>query len=411
MDDIRPPKKRNDRAAFIQELPRVDMTHRPKPAPINNISPKVDEGTQSTVVDKKSISEVEVKIKKHTSKLKIFFISLLSLIVLGLVAVFFWYNWAISALNTDSTKHTFVVEPGERPAVIAKNLEEKKLIKSALAFEIYARIKGSAGSLKSGGYRLSSNQSVESILQTLTKGQDDTRKIMIPPGLTLKQLSDPNIKGSFASMGFSKEETEEAFNAVYDPSQFPLMKDRPAGASLEGYIYPETFEVFERDSLKSILERSFKELYSRIQKDGLEQKLAAQGLNLHQALTLGSIVQEETSSAEDQPQIAQVFLLRLKTGMSLGSDVTFIYAAREMGVTPVPELESPYNTRIHTGLPPGPIATMNYSALKSVAEPAPGDYLFFVAGDDGNIYYSRTNDEHNSQVKQYCQKLCSEPLN
>ena len=409
MDDIRPPKKQNDRGPFVQELPRVDTSHRPKPVPMNNLVTK--SSVESISASQESNQKNQPKPKKHRSRFKIAIFVILALVVTMLMTAFLWYGWATSPLNNDPTKHTFTIESGERPATIAKNLEDKKLIRSALAFEIYARVKGNAGNLKAGGYRLSSDQSVESIMSTLTKGQDETRTVMIPPGLTLKQLADPTIKGSFADMGFSEEEIAEAYSAVYDPAKFPLMKDRPAGASLEGYIFPETFEVFERDSLKKVLERSFQELYSRIQRDGLEQKLAEQGLNLHQALTLGSIVQEETSSADDQPQIAQVFLSRLKIGMSLGSDVTFIYAAREMGVTPVPELDSPYTTRIHAGLPPGPIATMNYSALMSVAEPAPGDYLFFVAGDDGNIYYSRTNDEHNSQVKQYCQKLCSEPLN
>lgn len=93
--------------------------------------------------------------------------------------------------------------------------------------------------------------------------------------------------------------------------------------------------------------------------------------------------------------------------MMLGSDVTYMYAAAQLGVEATPTLDSPYNTRIHTGLPPGPIATMNYSTLQAITNPADGEYLYFVAGDDGTVHFSRTNEEHEQLVQQYCKKLCS----
>ncbi len=101
-----------------------------------------------------------------------------------------------------------------------------------------------------------------------------------------------------------------------------------------------------------------------------------------------------------------MFYNRLKHNLPLGSDVTFIYAARQLGVTPSPDLNSPYNTRIHKGLPPGPISNMTISALEAVAHPAPGNYLFFVAGDDGTIHFARTAQEHEQNIQKYCHNLC-----
>jgi UPF0755 protein len=96
-------------------------------------------------------------------------------------------------------------------------------------------------------------------------------------------------------------------------------------------------------------------------------------------------------------------------GMTLGSDVTYQYAAKKLGVAPNPGLESPYNTRIHAGLPPGPIASPGKSALLAVANPASNDYLFFLAGDDNVMHYAKTDAEHQRNIVQYCQKKCSQP--
>jgi UPF0755 protein len=315
-----------------------------------------------------------------------------------------WYEWALGPVSADNTSQAFVVTSGESPSTIALSLEQAKLVRSSFAFEVYAKLHGLADDLRAGSYKLSPSQSTPAIVSVLVSGQDSTRNILIPPGLTLKQLADPTVKGSFAAQGFSSDEIQKAFSATY---MSLLLKDKPADASLEGYIFPETFQVKESDTLQSVLERSFDTLYARLQADGMAQKFAAHGLTVHQALTLGSIIQKETSDSAVQKQVAQVFLTRLELGMTLGSDVTFIYAAHQLGIEPSSTLESPYNTRIHTGLPPGPIATMNYSALQAVADPAAGDYLFFVAGDDGTVHFSHTNDEHEQQVHQYCQKLCS----
>jgi UPF0755 protein len=125
------------------------------------------------------------------------------------------------------------------------------------------------------------------------------------------------------------------------------------------------------------------------------------------AFTLASIVQQESSKPEEQKKIAQVFESRLEQDISLGADPTFIYAAKLKGVEPSPKIDSPYNTRINKGLPPTPIGTFELSALQAVAEPAEGDFLFFVAGDDGKIYYTRSEEEHQVSIKEHCKENCS----
>jgi UPF0755 protein len=128
---------------------------------------------------------------------------------------------------------------------------------------------------------------------------------------------------------------------------------------------------------------------------------------VRQAITLASIVEKEVSNGNDRRQVAQVFLLRLQKKMVLGSDVTYIYAAAITGQTASPDLDSPYNTRKYLGLPPGPISNVSDSSLDAVAYPADGDYLYFVAGDDGKTYFSHTEAEHERLAAEHCIKLCS----
>jgi UPF0755 protein len=134
--------------------------------------------------------------------------------------------------------------------------------------------------------------------------------------------------------------------------------------------------------------------------------LKERGMNLHQGVILASIIQQEVADPQEQKQVSQVFQKRLGAGMALESDATFVYAAKQMGVEPSVNLDSPYNTRKVPGLTPGPIANFNFSAIEAVVAPAPGEYVYFVSGDDGKTYFANTQDEHNANIQQHCKKLC-----
>ena len=161
--------------------------------------------------------------------------------------------------------------------------------------------------------------------------------------------------------------------------------------------------------MEDILTRTFDELQAQIVENNLVAAYKKQGLSLYQGLTLASIIQREVSGESDMKQVAQVFYLRLKKGMMLGPDVTYHYAADKMGVARDYTLDSPYNTRKYTGLPPGPIASPGLGALQAAAQPATGDYLYFVSGDDDKTYFGRTNDDHEANVKAHCHEKCMLP--
>lgn len=310
-----------------------------------------------------------------------------------------WYTLALQPKSSTEQKVQLVVAEGDSSATIIDKLSSGGLIRSSLATRLYVELSGNKGKMQAGGYILSPTQSVSELISHITAGKTDEQLVTIPPGRTLKELREDLKK-----FGYSDSDIDAAYAAKYNS---PLLADKPAEASLEGYIYPESFQLVAGQPLSALFEKSFDELYSKLQADGMIEKFKAHGLNLHQALTLASIVQKEVSDPTTQKQVAQVFYKRLADGMVLGSDVTFEYAAAQLGVTPAVDIDSPYNTRRNPGLPPGPIANMNYTALQAVADPAAGDYLYFVAGDDGVTYFSRTVEEHEANVAAHCHKLCS----
>lgn len=377
--DIKPPPKRPSPTAVPAP------SQQPVPAPVE-VSP-------SPQPHKKRIT------RKQLTSLALAGAGLL--ILLATIATVSWYNWAISPRSDEDHQVRVVVESGDTAASIADSLYEHELIRSRLAFGLYTQLSGTRNKLQAGGYVLSANQSVASIVEHMTSGKTDEFNITIPPGLTLDGLRD-----HFKRDGFSDAEITAAFNKDYE---HPLLASRPADATLEGYIYPETYRMSADQGLDALFVRTFDQMHKVLQEGKYLDEYAKRNLTIHQGVTLASIVQKEVKNPVDQKQVAQVFLKRLADGISLGSDVTYMYAAEQMGVRATPSLESPYNTRKYAGLPPGPIANMNPSALEAVAFPAPGDYLYFVAGDgadEGKTFFARTEAEHEANVAAHCHVLC-----
>lgn len=324
-------------------------------------------------------------------------------IIAGLIiGALLWYNNQLSPKSTDKNQLIAVtIVSGSNPVQIGELLQDKSVIRSAVAFDFYTRLSGNRGNLQAGTYRLSPSESTREIVGHLANGTTDSFDITFLPGATVNQ--DRKV---LLNAGFQAEEIDRALTKTYDS---PLFQTKPAGSSLEGYIYGETYKFNSGATVEQILTRAFDEFYSVVTKNDLIARFKTQGLNLYQGITLASIIQREVSVASDQKQVAQVFYTRLHTGITLGSDVTFIYAANKLNIKPVSTLDSPYNTRIYAGLPPGPIASPGLGALQAVAAPASGDYVYFISGDDNITYFSRTAAEHDANIANHCKIKCNQP--
>jgi peptidoglycan lytic transglycosylase G len=193
----------------------------------------------------------------------------------------------------------------------------------------------------------------------------------------------------------------------------PFLAQRPPGATLEGYLFPDTYFFTVKATPHDIVDRLLVTFNEKFPPE-LQQQAMAQGLTLHQVVTLAAIVEREAVAPAERPIIASVYLNRIKEGMLLQADPTTQYA---IAVTPESvekygwwkrdlteddlKARSPYNTYVVPGLPPGPIASPGAASLRAVAQPAQTDYLYFVAKPDGTHAFARTLDEHNRNVNQY----------
>lgn len=340
----------------------------------------------------------------HTTlwKRKIFIVALvIFVLVFGLFVYIVTALGPVDASNKKGIR--FIVNSGETATEIAEELHKSGLIQDQFVFQLYTQATGTKSKLQAGGYILSKSMSVSEIISHISSGKNDEVAVTILPGLTLEQLADPDVKGSLAQQGFSEQEITAAYSATYAGE---LFSKKPAGSTLEGYLYPETYSIMANDTLPRIIQMSLDEMYAQIKAQDLEAKIAQQGLSLPDGIILASIIQKEVADPAEQKQVAQVFLKRLKENVVLGSDVTFMYIAEKEGRTPSVNDDSLYNTRKHGGLPPGPIANFNLSALIAVANPAPGDFMYFVAGDDGTTHFAKTEAEHDANVAKYCTVLC-----
>jgi len=330
---------------------------------------------------------------------------LLGLVCLFIVGVFISrhvYNLDLRAVSTDQKTQIFTVDEGSSVKQISNDLQKDHLIRSAWAFQLYVHSKELNNLLQAGTYALSPSQNTVSIVTTLTRGKVTTRLVTILPGWRIDQVRADLINDGF---------TPAAVDQALDPAQYgglPALAYKPANVTtLEGLLWPDSFQKNSSTAPSFIIRESLVEMGQHLTPD-VQAAFAAEGLTTYQGLTLSSIVEQEVNKPNDQTQVAQVFLSRLKANSTLGSDVTADYGAIEAGQAPNLHFDSPYNTLIHAGLPPSPISTVSSSALAAAAHPAATNWLYFVTGDDGTTYFSTNLQDHQTQTQQYCHKLCSQ---
>ncbi|MDQ5913390.1 MAG: hypothetical protein QG623_8 [Patescibacteria group bacterium] len=328
---------------------------------------------------------------------------ILVILVLFFVALgssYFWYKTSLQPVGSGDSK-SFIVAKGDSVNEIMDRLKKEGLIKSSLSLKIHAKFNGTYSKLKVGTYALSPELSGPQIVEVISGGKVADAKLTILAGRTIQELL-PELY-----QHFGQDQVQQTLTDL-TPDFHPILADQSDQASinLEGYLLPETYtDLNSGVTFEVWLKRNFDLYIERI--SPLREQIKARGFSLQEAFTLASIVQKESSVPEEQKKIAQVFELRLQRDISLGADPTFIYAAKLKGVEPSPTIDSPYNTRIYKGLPPTPIGTFELTALQAVAYPSPTEFLFFVAGDDGVIYYSFTEEQHQADIKAHCQELCN----
>jgi len=303
--------------------------------------------------------------------------------------------------NSDSNEQIiFEVKPAETFKSVARRLEKEGLVKSAKVLEIYGRLTGAARSVRVGEYAVRKDLLPNEVLAILSSGKSVHYSITISEGLNRFEIADIVERQKLAS--------RDEFLRLTRDRQFIKELLGDDFESLEGYLFPETYYVTKyttvRELIKNMVER-FKENFARVQQ---VPGWSLGGLTVHQIVTLASIIEKETGAPEERPVISSVFHNRLRKNMRLQTDPTIIYAIwNERGswngslTRADMRFPSKYNTYLHFGLPPGPIANPGFEALKAAGAPAETDYLFFVSRNDGTHVFSRDYSQHQKAVADY----------
>lgn len=290
------------------------------------------------------------------------------------------------------TRILYEVPEGVSAGALARDLAERRLIAFPRVFKLLLRATGWQTRLRAGYYYLPPRNSVMEVARKLTSGEMATRPMTIPEG-----------KASWEIFGILKRYfplDSAVFDSLVHSPEFARSLGIEAG-SLEGYLFPDTYVVpwklREAEVLRLLVSR-FRQVTAELP---LGESEFVKRHGLHGLVTLASIVEKEAAVKREQRLIAGVFHNRLQKGWSLGADPTVRFAVRKLTAPLRKEdlaINSPYNTRRFTGLPPGPICSPGESALRAVLDPAPTRMMFFVAKDDGSRehYFTRTYAEHNA---------------
>ncbi|MDD2580965.1 MAG: endolytic transglycosylase MltG [Desulfuromonadaceae bacterium] len=283
--------------------------------------------------------------------------------------------------------------PGNGVRKLASELKAGGVIRSSWHFVLVARLRGDANRLKAGEYRFNDAMTPSQILRKIVSGDVDYRKFTLPEGYSMYQAAELlEQKGYFKKAVFLEKCRDKGLL-----SRLGLKE-----SSVEGYLYPATYNLTRGGSEGQLLEQmvgQFNKNYA-----GIKGEEGTRRLSRHEIITLASMIEKEAVTADEKPLIASVFYNRLRIGMPLQSDPTAVYGVRAFtGKVSKADIQhdSPYNTYLNKGLPPGPIGNPGRDALQAAMNPAATDYLYFVARQDGTHYFSRTLDEHNRAVVRY----------
>jgi UPF0755 protein len=324
------------------------------------------------------------------------------LVVAGGAWAAWWHETRWPKIAQGAPPVRLVVPPGATADTIGRQLHGMGLVRHPLVFRALARARGAGAQLKAGEYALSGPLSLEGILGVLLRGDVVRRDLTVPEGRSLDEIA-----ALVAAEGLA---LEAFLAAARDPA--PVRDLDPVATDLEGYLFPDTYDVPQSPEAPRALVRRMTQRFREVIEPELA-RIAEQGLTVRQVVTLASIVELETARAAERPRIAAVFLNRLTKKMPLQTDPSIIYALKKAGRWDGNirkrdfDIDSPYNTYRRAGLPPGPLGSPGREAILAVLAPAETKELYFVSRNDGTHEFSETLAAHNRAVDRYQRRRAS----
>jgi UPF0755 protein len=323
------------------------------------------------------------------------------IIIVSIILLYFLSIWLSFGLyfskKTPPEKIIFEVEKGKGIKAIAQSLEKKGIIKDIGTFLVEYELFVSPQSLKAGEYLFSPPFKVKEILTTLIQGKIYLHPLTVPEGLTAKEIEE-----LLQSQGFGQE--QDYHRAFSDTG--PLFSWDRKAANLEGYLFPDTY-YFPKSATAQQISLAMASQFKTVFNEKWQKRAHEIGLTIREVVILASLIEKETSLPEERRLVSAVFHNRLKMGMKLDCDPTIVYVLKLENRfegrlhSKNMNLDSPYNTYLYLGLPPGPICNPGRESLLAALYPARVNYLYFVSRNDGSHEFSRTFQEQKIAVRKY----------
>lgn len=366
----------------------------------------------------------DVKFSKNVSSYLTLFIVIILVIILivGIISAFLYIRSGLQPVDEDSTETIEMsIEQGYSASDIGDLLESEGIVKNGTMFELYLRL-NSISSYQAGTYQMSPAMDFEQIARTLETGtiyEEVQYRLTVPEGYTIEEIAGQIESNTPASADdFLELMNDEKFIDELI-SEYPEMltdeiKEEDIKYALEGYLYPATYDItteepdlkqLVRNMLNATKENSYN-LYTSSPDYTITYEGETRTLTFHEFLTFSSLIEEEATSLADRSRIASVFLNRMASvpTMPLQTDPTVLYALgehQEVVLYEDLEVDDPYNTYIHNGLTPGPIAAPGLESVQSTLNPSDTNYYYFLADSEGNNHFAETYEEHNENREKY----------
>ena len=304
---------------------------------------------------------------------------------------------AESPENVIEKRINIKIRDGMSTAEIAERLAEKGVIDSSLKFRFFARLRGYDDKFRPGSYTFTLSMSDDDVFAKLLTGEKKLIQFTVPEGFGVKEIAE-------RLQNLDLADRNDFIKAAENFAPYDYMRKRQnVFFAAEGFLFPDTYNVesdMDIEEILNLMARNFDERLTPEMRTHAEKM----GLSVYDLITLASLVEREVRFPEDRPIVAQVFLKRLKMNMPLQTDASLQYlmdTPKEDVTIADTEIDSPYNTYQHVGLPPGPIANPGMASIEAVLHPSETEYLYFVADRNGHNHYAFTYEEHLNLVNQY----------
>ncbi|PIS04625.1 MAG: endolytic transglycosylase MltG [Candidatus Buchananbacteria bacterium CG10_big_fil_rev_8_21_14_0_10_42_9] len=321
-----------------------------------------------------------------------------------LFLVIIWYRLAINQPN-DIASVEYQVKSGDSDQTISRELKELGIIDNRLFFQIHAWLSGVSDVFQVGVYEIPAGATISDIVAQLTKTAEykprEEIAVTFIEGWTIDQMGDYLFAEGVVP---SKDEWTSVVSSIKRfKSNYDFLQDAPNNASLEGFLFPDTYRIFNDATPEDIVKKMLDNFGLKLTPD-LRAQIEVNNMSIYDTIILASIIEKEVSAPADMAKVASIFYKRLNANIGLQADSTVNYVTKKdlPAVTlEDTQIDSLYNTYKYAGLPPGPISNPSLSAISAAAHPERNEYYYFLTTPEGRVIYSVTFDEHRQNKLKY----------